>query len=121
MVEDFREKTVPSRIIVRHSLALHPACDSHRSESVSGGGSRSCFKVQKENQTQKHKENDPKGSPRQTQSKARLTHIFSWERHSPEWRIGFANREIGVPGGRKPRRGTWRLPVSALFFSPSWR
>jgi hypothetical protein len=26
-----------------------------------------------------------------------------------------ANREIGVPG-KKPKRGTWRLPVSALFF-----
>jgi hypothetical protein len=22
----------------------------------------------------------------------------SWERHSPEWRVNTANREIGVPG-----------------------
>jgi hypothetical protein len=40
---------------------------------------------------------------------------FMWERHSPEWRLGIANREIGVPGGQKPKRGTWRLPVSALL------
>jgi len=26
-----------------------------------------------------------------------------------------ANREIGVPWGRKPKRGAWRLPVLALF------
>jgi len=65
MVEDHREKTVPYRAIVRHILALYTACDSVRSESVSGGGSRGCFKVQKENQAQKHEENDSEGSPRQ--------------------------------------------------------
>jgi len=43
MVEDFREKTVPYRTIVRHSVAFHPACDSVLSESVSGGGSRRRF------------------------------------------------------------------------------
>jgi hypothetical protein len=65
MVEDFREKTLPYRNAVSHSLALHPSCDSLRSESGCSGGSRGCFKIQKEIQTQKHKENDPEGSPRQ--------------------------------------------------------
>jgi len=96
MVEDFREKTLPYRAIVRHSLALHPARDSLRSESVRSGISRGCFKGQKENKIQKRKAKGFEGSPRQTQSKARLA-------------------LISLPG-QKPKRGTWRLPVSALFF-----
>jgi hypothetical protein len=75
MVEDHREKTLPYRTIARHSLALHPACDSLRSESGCSGGSGDSFKVQEENQTQKHEENDSEGSPRQTQPKACLIRI----------------------------------------------
>jgi hypothetical protein len=72
VTETYYEKTLPYRAFVRHSFALHPARNSLRSESVGSGGFLGCFTCQEEIQTQKQKAKDFEGSPRQTQSKARL-------------------------------------------------
>jgi hypothetical protein len=72
VTETSHEKTLPYRAFVRHSFALHPARDPLHSESVGSGGFLGCVTCQEEIQAQKQKAKDFEGSPRQTQSKARL-------------------------------------------------
>jgi hypothetical protein len=120
MVEDFREKTLPYRAAVLHSLALHSARDSLRSDSVRGSGSRSCFKDQKENQIQiqEQKTKDSEGSPRQTQSKARLA-LMSCP-GTPISRLAGCETPIGRLAfpGVKTKTGNLAAPrFSAFFFA----
>jgi len=46
---------------------------------------------------------------------------FMWERHSPEWRLGIANREIGVPGAKNQNGEPGGSPFQRFWFSPSRR
>ena len=98
MLEDFHEKTLSYRAFVRHRLALHPARDPLRSESVCSGSPRGCFTGQKEKQTQKQKTKDFEGSPQPTQSKARLA------------LISFPGTPFSAMA-RPPRRGDCRSPA----------
>ena len=109
---------MPYRTFVRHSFALHPARDPLHSESVGSGGFPGFFTCQEEIQTQKQKTKDFEGSPRQTQSKARLDLIpFPG---TPISRLASGETPIGrlaFPGA-KTKTGNLAAPrFSAFLFA----
>jgi hypothetical protein len=136
-VEEFCDQTLPCRHFVRRCFTVPSDHASIRSRSFRGGSSRGGFKRQKEKQSQENEEaKNIEGPSRQTQSKARLA-LIHWKirlrivangqgRGAVSVRPGtsisrfvFGVTPIGrlaFPGGQRPKRGTWRLPVSALLF-----
>jgi len=118
VTETSHEKTLPYRAIVHHGLALHSARDPLRSGCVRSGGTLGCFSCQEEIQTQKQEAKDFEGSPRQTQSKARLDLIpFPG---TPISRLASGETPIGrlaFPGA-KTKTGNLAAPrFSAFLFA----
>jgi hypothetical protein len=115
VTETYYEKTLPYRAFVRHSFALHPARNSLRSESVGSGGFLGCFTCQEEIQTQKQKAKDFEGSPRQTQSKARLGLMSS--PGTPISRLAFPGAKTKTGNLAAPRFSAFLFAAVALISS----
>ncbi len=102
-LEDSHDRIWPSRPPLRRLFSSDPSGERCGNHCCSGVHSRQRTTIAKEDQEEDQTESekkDPEGPPR-----------------TPPPKTSLALRETRP----KPKRGTWRFPVSALFLSPSWR